>query len=66
MILVKNLLITLLVLYVCFMIFKIISKVEFYYHLLLLFVLPPLIFRGKGAFEDGEFRSATVCSSQRT
>ena len=53
MILARNLLITVLVLYCCYMIFKISSKAGFLF-LPLLFVLPPLIFRGKKASGDGE------------
>ncbi len=53
MILVRNLLITFLVLCCCFMVFKISSKAVFLF-LSLLFVLPPLIFRGKKAFKDSE------------
>ena len=53
MILVRNLLITVLVLYCCYMVFKISSKAGFFF-LPLLFVLPPLIFRGKKASEDGD------------
>ena len=53
MILVRNVLITVLVLYCCFMIFKISSNAGFFL-LPLLFVLPPLIFRGKKASGDGE------------
>ena len=53
MILVRNLLITVLVLYCCYMIFKISSKAGFFF-LPLLLVLPPLIFTGKKASEDVE------------
>ena len=53
MILARNLLITVLVLYCCYMIFKISSKAGFLF-LPLLFVLPPLIFRSKKAPGDGE------------
>ena len=53
MILARNLLITVLVLYCCYMIFKISSKTGFFF-LPLLVVLPPLIFRGKKDSEDGE------------
>jgi hypothetical protein len=53
MILVRNLLITVLVLYCCYMIFKISSKAGFFF-LPLLLVLPPLIFRAKKASRDGD------------
>ena len=53
MILVRNLLITVLVLYCCYMVFKISSKAGFFF-LPLLFVLPPLIFWGKKASRDSE------------
>ncbi len=51
MILVRNLLITVLVLYCCYTVFKISSKAGFFF-IPLLFVLPPLIFKGKKAPED--------------
>ena len=53
MILVRNLLITVLVLYCCYMIFKISSKAGFFF-LPLLFVPPPLIFRGRDQADKGE------------
>ena len=53
MILVRNLLITVLVLYCCYMIFKISSKAGFFL-LPILFFLPPLIFKGKKTSGDGE------------
>ena len=53
MILVRNLLITVLVLYCCYMIFKISSKAGFFF-LPLLFILPPLIFKAKKVSKDGE------------
>ena len=53
MILVRNLLITFLVLYCCYMIFKISSNAGFFF-VPLLFVLPPLIFKGKKASGDNE------------
>ncbi len=53
MILIRNLLITILVLYCCYMIFKISSKAGFFF-LPLLLVLPPLISRGKKASGDGK------------
>ena len=53
MILVRNLLITVLVLYCCYMIFKISSKAGFFFAPLF-FVLPPLIFKGKKASKDGQ------------
>jgi len=53
MILARKLLITVLALYCCYMIFKISSKAGFFL-LPLLFVLPPLIFKGKKASGDGE------------
>ena len=53
MTLARNLLITVLVLYCCYMIFKISSKTGFFFIPLLL-VLPPLIFKGKKASKDGE------------
>ena len=51
MILVRNVLITVLVLYCCYIIFKISSKAGFFF-LPLLFVLPPLIFKGNKASKD--------------
>ena len=53
MILARNLLISVLVLYCCYMVFKISSKAGFFF-LPLLFVLPPLIFKGKKVSGDGE------------
>ena len=53
MILARNLLITVLVLYCCYMVFKISSKAGFFFFPLL-FVLPPLIFKGKKVSGDGE------------
>jgi hypothetical protein len=53
MILVRNLLITVLALYCCYMIFKISSNAGFFFAPLL-FVLPPLIFKAKNASGDGE------------
>ena len=53
MILLRNFLITVLVLYCCYMVFKISSEAGFFF-LPLLFVLPPLIFRGKKASGDDE------------
>ena len=53
MILVRHLLITVLVLYCCYMIFKISSKAGFFF-LPLLLVLPPLFFKSKKASGDGE------------
>ena len=53
MILVRILLISVLVLYCCYMIFKISSKAGFFF-LQLLLVLPPLIFKAKKASKDGE------------
>ena len=53
MTLVRSLLITVLVLYCCYMVFKISSKACFLF-LPLLLVLPPLIFKGKKASGDGE------------
>ena len=49
----RNLLITVLVLYRCFMIFKLSSKSGLFF-LPLLFVAPPLILRGKKAFRFSE------------
>ena len=51
MIFARNLLITVLVLYCCYMVFKISSKAGFFF-LPLLFVLPPLIFKGKKVSGD--------------
>jgi hypothetical protein len=53
MILARNVLITALALYCCYMVFKISSTAGFFF-LPLLLVLPPLIFRGKKASEDRE------------
>ena len=53
MILVRNLLITVLALYCCYMIFKISSKAGFFF-LPLLFILPPLIFKANKVSKDGE------------
>ena len=53
MILARNLLIRVLVLYCCYIIFKISSKAGFFL-LPLLLVLPPLIFKAKKASKDGE------------
>ena len=51
MILARNLLISVLVLYCCYMVFKISSKAGFFF-IPLLFVLPPLIFRGDKTSKD--------------
>ncbi len=53
MILVRNLLITVLVLYCCYMIFKISSNAGFFF-LPLLFVLPPLIFKRREKVDKSE------------
>ena len=53
MILARNLLITVLVLYCCYMVFKISSKAGFFF-LPLLFVLPLLIVETKKASKVGE------------
>ena len=51
MILARNLLISVLVLYCCYMVFRISSKAGFFF-IPLLFVLPPLIFRGDKTSKD--------------
>ena len=53
MLLARNLLITLLVLYCCYLVFKISSNAGVFF-LPLLFVLPPLFFRSDKSAEDGE------------
>ena len=53
MLLARNLLITALILYCCYLVFKFSSNAGVF-HLPLLFVLPPIFLRSDKSAEDGE------------